>query len=288
MELELEDRVALITGGSKGIGLAAARRYVAEGARVALLARGREALERAAASLRAAGGEVEIAFADVRRDADVERAVQRTVERFGRIDILVHNAGGSVMAENYRQRAADLVPLRVEGEAWSVPYPFDACSLDDWTFTYDLNVLSAVRVLKAVLPHMRARKYGRIVLVASMSGKQRQAGQFEYVAAKAAEIALANSLAGEVLKDGILVNSVCPTTTHTDAADGLAEIVAARTGTSPAAVLEAFGARNFPLGRLALAEEVGDVIVFLTSARASYVTGTSVNVDGGTGSFLSD
>ena len=288
MELELEDRVALITGGSKGIGLAAARRYVAEGARVALLARGREALERAAESLRADGGTVEIATADVRRDADVARAVQQIAERFGQIDILVHSAGSSVMAENYRQRDADAVPLQVDGEAWSIPYPFDACTLDDWVFTYDVNVLSAVRVLKAVLPHMRARKYGRIVLVASMSGKQRQGGQFEYAAAKAAEITLANNLAGEVLKDGILVNSVCPTTTLTDAADGLAEIVSARTGTAPEAILEAFGANNFPLGRLARAEEVGDVIVFLTSARASYVTGTSINVDGCTGRFLAD
>ena len=288
MDLELGNRVALITGGSKGIGFAAARRYVAEGARVSLMGRGREALEHAAGRLRGAGGEVEIAAGDVRNDDDVERAVQKTLERFGCIDILVHSAGSSVMAENYRQRAREKVPLVTDETGWSVPYPFSASTLSDWAFTYDVNVLSAVRMLKAVLPHMRARKYGRIVLVASMSGKQRGSGQVEYAAAKAAEIVLANCVAAEVLKDGILVTSVCPTTTHTDAADGMAEIVAQAMGRSSQEILRDFGVRNFPMGRLAMAEEVGDVIVFLTSARASYVTGTSINIDGGTGRFLID
>jgi 3-oxoacyl-[acyl-carrier protein] reductase len=288
VDLELGGKVAFVTGGSKGIGLAAARRYVQEGAAVGLMSRGRAGLEEAAAALRALGGRVEIFAGDVTSDADVGAAAAHMAQAFGRIDILVHSAGSSVMAENYRKRAGDRVPFRFEGERFQVPYPFSASTLDDWRFTYDVNVLSSVRVLKAVLPHMQRERYGRIVLVASVSGKQRGSAQFEYAAAKAAEIALANCLAGEVLKDGILVNSVCPTTTLTDAAQGMAELVAARTGATPEQVIERFGAENFPMGRLATAEEVGDVIVFLTSARASYVTGTSINIDGGTGRFLAD
>lgn len=288
MDLGLDGKVAFITGGSKGIGFAAARRYVEEGAVVSLMSRGTAGLEEAAVALREANGRVAVQAGDVTNDSDVAAAVQHTLDTLGRIDILVHSAGSSVMAENYRKRDGDKVPFKVTGDRWQVPYPFADATLDDWRFTYDVNVLSAVRVLKAVLPPMQAQRSGRIVLVASMSGKQRGAGQFEYAAAKAAEIALANCVAGEVLKDGILVNSVCPTTTLTDAAQGMAELVAARIGDTPQAVLERFGAENFPLGRLALAEEVGDVIVFLTSARASYVTGTSINVDGGTGRFLLD
>lgn len=250
-------RCAIVCAASKGLGKASAFALARDGARVAICARGREALEAAAAEIRAATGAVVIpVVADVSRAADVERLVARAAAALGGIDILVTNTGGPKSG------------------------PFESISDDDWIAAIDAIVMSAVRLSRAVIPHMRERGGGRIIHVTSVSVKQPIDGLVLSNALRAAVTGLSRTLANELARDRILVNCVAPGYTATDRVADLNEAAAKREGVAPQDV-QARLERQIPLGRLGTPEEFGAAVAFLASPAASFITGTTLQVDGG-------
>ena len=256
LDLGLEGKVALITGGSDGLGRAAAARLVAEGARVAICARRGPHLEAVAAELRAAtGGEVEPVVADVSRAEDCRRFVEAAVRAFGGVDILVNNAGTSAA------------------------HGLDEVDDAAWQADIDLKLMAAVRLCRAVIPLMRQRGGGAIVNTTIVGGKAPAARSLPTSVTRAAGINLTKSLAHEYAKDGIRVNTICL---------GLLKSAQweRRAGDRPVADLYAEIARRVPLGRLGEAEEYADLVAFLVSARAAFITGTAINLDGGMGATV--
>lgn len=253
MNLDLTDKVAIVTGSSRGLGLASALALAAEGCRVTLCARGAERLDKAATEVRAVAGAVNRVLAvaaDLATPAGVERVVEQTVRQFGGLDILVNNIGLA--------RGADLL----------------ATSDEDWQEAFDQTLYPAIRASRLAVPHMRARGGGVILLIASIFGRE-TGGRMTYNAVKAAEISLAKSLAQQLAKDNIRVNSVAPGsilfpggswwTRQQQDPEGIAEFVR----------------RELPFGRFGTPEEVGQVVAFLASPRASWIAGASIVVDGG-------
>ena len=246
LDLGLKDRVAIVTGGSRGIGRAICFAFAAEGCRVAFCARGEDGVRQTESELRDTGVEALGVVADVTSVEDVERLVAQTAARFGRIDVLVNNAGG-------------------------------AGRLDDdatWQQAYETNLLAAVRASRAALPHLRAQAGGSIVHIASIYGRE-TGGSAVYNAAKAALISHAKSLARELAPQGIRVNSVAPGSIQHPGGSW-----DRRVQTEPEGMAR-FVAENIPAGRFGTATEVADVVVFLASSRASWITGACLNVDGG-------
>jgi 3-oxoacyl-[acyl-carrier protein] reductase len=252
MDLHLGAKIVLVTGASRGIGLATARAFAAEGCRVMLSARSSEALHVAEAGLRAGGATVASAVADVTQPDDAARLVQATVAAFGSIDILVNNVGGSVGARN----VADSTD-------------------EDWRATLEMNLLQTVRMMRLVLPHMRGRAGAAVVNVSSISGWSPQlAGSGQYGAAKAALIFDAERWALEFMPHGVRVNTVSPGSILVEG-NGWDRY---RIGSQ--ANYDDYVRHGFPMGRLGTAEEVADVIVFLASARAHWINGRNIPVDG--------
>ena len=249
-------RVALVCAASKGLGRASAEALARDGLRVAICARGREALAGTAAALEAAGGDVLALEADLRRAEDVARVVEATVARFGALDVLVTNTGGPPSG------------------------PF--LSLDDqaWSEAIDSLLLSVVRLCRLAIPHMRARGGGRIIHITSISVKQPIEGLVLSNALRSAVASLAKTLSVELAADNILVNCVAPGYTRTDRVIELADQSAAREGTTRAAIEQRMLSR-IPMGRMGEPKEFGDVVSFLASPAASYVTGVTIPVDGG-------
>lgn len=261
MDLGLSGKACAVTGASRGIGHETARLLCAEGANVVLVARGAEALAGAVADCAGDGGHAEALALDV-TDADAgERIVAACEERFGRLDVLVNNAGTA------RWRPVEEVPD------------------SDWQAAWELNVIAPLRAMRAAIPGMRQRGWGRIVNVASTAGKRPSALMPEYSVAKAAELSLSRLFADLHAADGVLVNAVCPGPTKSDlwmAEGGLLDQSKAAAGLqSRADALEAAGAKR-PIGRLAEVGEIAAAIVFLCSEHASYVSGAAWSVDGGT------
>jgi len=252
MDLGLRGKTALVTAASKGMGKACALGLAREGARVAMCARTENELQKAAEEVRKTGAEVLAVPADVTRAADVERLVRRVNEQFGGVDVLVANAGG---------------PPRGK---------FDELTDEQWTAAFELSLLSVVRLVRAVLPTMRQRRWGRIVTIQSTSVKQPIDGLLLSNGVRPGVAGLMKTLAVELGKDNILVNTVCPGRILTDRFLG----GATGSGLSP----EQYVARHstdIPLGRVGTPEEFANVVVFLASERASYVTGVAIQVDGG-------
>jgi len=249
-------RVALVCAASKGLGRASAEALARDGLRVAICARGSEALAATAAAIEAAGGDVLAIEADLRRAADVARVVEATVARFGALDVLVTNTGGPPSG------------------------PF--LSLDDqaWTEAIDSLLLSVVRLCRLAIPHMRARGGGRIIHITSISVKQPIEGLVLSNALRSAVTSLAKTLSVELAADNILVNCVAPGYTRTDRVIELADQSAAREGTTRGAIEQRMLSR-IPMGRMGEPKEFGDVVAFLASPAASYVTGVTIPVDGG-------
>ncbi|PEQ11307.1 hypothetical protein B2G71_17225 [Novosphingobium sp. PC22D] len=252
MDLGLEGRVAFVMAGSDGIGLATAQRLHAEGARVAICARDPERL--AAASATMPGSRA--VRCDVTRASEIDDAVEQVVTAFGPIEMLINNAGGPK------------------------PGPIDSLSDADWQAAVDLTLMSAVRASRAVLPAMRAARWGRIVTISSYGVKQPVPGLSLSNSIRMAVLGWAKTLAEQVAPDNVLVNTVCPGWTRTARVDQLVASRAKAEGRSGEAVSKAI-ADTIPLGRLGEVEEIANVVAFLASDAATYLTGTAIQVDGG-------
>ena len=251
LDLGLSGKVAIVTGGSEGLGRATAERFAREGARVAICARRKDVLERAAGDIRArTGGEVLAQPADVTRPADVQAFVDATVARFGGVDILVNNAGTSSAGA------------------------FETVDDQTWLTDLDVKLMGAIRFCRLVIPLMKARGGGRIVNVTTVGGKAPVARSLPTSVSRAAGINLTKSLAHEYAAQGICVNTVCL---------GLVKSAQwerrAKGGDLDAYYREA--AKRVPVGRVGEADEFADLVAFLVSARAGYITGTAINFDGG-------
>lgn len=257
MDLGLRDRVALVAAASSGIGFAAARELAREGARVFLCSRDEERAHRAADRIREeTGAQVVGSQADVTSDEDAARFVRLAEERAGRIDICVTNAGGSPAST------------------------FNETSLEMYRKSFELNALSAIRLAQLVVPSMRARRWGRVVNITSISVKQPINGLILSNTVRAGLTGWAKTLSTEVAPDGVTVNSVAPGYTLTERQDELAEVRARASGKTKEEMVEMWAA-EIPLRRLARAEEIAAAVAFLASERASYITGVTLQVDGG-------
>jgi 3-oxoacyl-[acyl-carrier protein] reductase len=252
MDLGLKDKVAIVTGSSRGLGLASARALAAEGCRVTLCGRTDATLRAAARDVSSvAGGDDRVLAvqADVSRADGVQLVVDRTIERFGGLDVLVNNVG--------------------LGRGGGLLETSDA----EWQEAFDQTLLPAVRASKLAVPHMTRRGGGAIIIIASIFGRE-AGGRMTYNAVKAAEISLAKSLAQQLAPMNIRVNSVSPGSILFEGGSWWK-----RQQENPVAIAE-FVKRELPFGRFGRDDEVGDVVAFLASSRASWISGTSIVVDG--------
>jgi 3-oxoacyl-[acyl-carrier protein] reductase len=257
MDLGLTGKVALVTAASKGLGRATATQLAAEGARVMISSRGEEQLARTAAEIgEKTGATVEYCAADVSDAADLARLLEVTADRLGGVDILVNNAGGPP------------------------PGGFDALDDAAWQQAFELNLLSGIRLIRGVLPHMREQGWGRIVTIASSSIKQPLDNLLLSNTFRVAILGLAKSLAIEFAPDGVLVNTVGPGRIATDRVAGLDATRAEKSGTSVEQV-RAAAEKGIPLGRYGTADEFAAVVAFLASGANTYLTGQALLVDGG-------
>jgi 3-oxoacyl-[acyl-carrier protein] reductase len=253
MDLGLKGKVALVTAASKGMGRACALGLAAEGARVMMCARSKTDLLAAADEVRRqTGGEVRAEVADVTKAEDVKTLVARTREAFGGIDILVANCGG---------------PPR--GGLWEM-------TDEQWHGAFDVSVLSVVRLIREVVPSMRERKWGRVLTIQSVSVKQPVDGLLLSNAVRPGVAGLAKTLAPELGPHNITINVVCPGRIMTDRF-----LSGARQAGLPVEEYVKKSSAEIPLGRIGSPEEFANVLVFLASERASYVTGVVLQVDGG-------
>ncbi len=257
MEFGLKGKVAVVTGGTEGIGKATALTLAREGAKVAICARGQPLLDAVAAEITKAGGEVLALSADMSKAADVERFINEVVKRFGGIDILVNNAGTSKRGK------------------------FLELTDDEWAADLELKVFGAVRCSRLAIPHMKKRGGGRIINITISGAKQPGAESYPTSVSRAAGLAITKALSKEFAADNILVNTICIGKIKS----GQHERRFTKDGVSADEYYGKLG-KDIPMKRAGEAQEVANVITFLASDAASYVTGTSINLDGGISGVL--
>lgn len=257
MDFGLRDRVAIVAAASRGIGFAAALELAREGARVFLCSRDKEHAREAAGKIHAeTGSEVVGIRADVTSDEDAERFVSAARDAAGRIDICVTNAGGPPATT------------------------FDQTDLDMYRKAFELNALSAIRLARLVVPDMRKQKWGRLINITSISVKQPIEGLLLSNTVRAGLTGWAKTLSTEIAADGVTVNNVAPGYTLTERQDELAASRSRGSGKSKEEMIAGW-AEQIPMRRLASAEEIAAAIAFLASERAGYITGVTLQVDGG-------
>ena len=252
MDLGIQGKVALVTGGSRGLGRVAALSLAREGVNVAICGRTQSTLDGTVAEIEALGVRGQGVVADVSDPDAMPGLNQAVVDGLGAIDILVNNAGGS----RAREDLADL-------------------PLDDFKAAFDLNLFGGFQLMREVIPHMRAQKWGRIINIASIYGRE-YGGNLAYMSAKAALIGATKHAALSLLTDGVLVNSIAPGSIEHP--EGSWERFQ---NENPPEVVADFISRNLPLGRFGWPEPVGDLVAFLASQRADLITGSCIVVDGG-------
>lgn len=253
MDLGIKDRVAIVTGGSRGLGRQIALSLAREGVKVAICGRTQDSLEKTLAEIKTHKVKAIAIPADVTEPGAAQRIYDTTVEQLGPVDILVNNVGGS------RGIGPDIESTPEEG----------------FRQIFELNLFDAFRLIKLVVPGMRQRKWGRIISIASIYGRE-YGGSISYMAAKAALIAITKHLALTLAKDNVLINSVAPGSILFPGG-GWDRFVREQ----PKEVVQEFIARNLPMGKFGWPEPIGDTVAFLASERASLITGACINVDGG-------
>ena len=257
MDLGLRGKIALVAASSKGLGRAVAEELAAEGAHLVMCARGKDTLEQTAESIRQKAAVKVIAVAaDVSDPNDAARVVKAAFDEFGRVDILVTNSGGPPSA------------------------PFESLTPEIWDAATRLLLKSAVELTRAVLPGMKERRWGRILNVTSIAAKQPIEGLMLSNSLRAAVIGFARTLANEVAPFGITVNNLLPGYTRTDRVQELARAAGGKAGGSSTDILAKWE-KEIPMGRLGEPREFAALAAFLASERASYITGSSIAVDGG-------
>ncbi len=261
MNLELNGRIALVTGGSKGIGAGIVRCLAEEGMRVAVCARPSTAMEALMAELQSAGFEVMAVPANVMDPEQVREAVALVVSRWGGLDLLVNNVGGAV---------------RYGG--------FEELGDEDWMRAFEFNVMPVVRFVRAVLPHLRRSTLRRIINVSSISAIQPGLFNPHYALTKSAVVNLGKQLANAFAKDGILVNTVCPGPVRSEAWEANIRAEAERTGKPVDVARELFEEREalkVPLGRVGQPADVAGAVAFLASQFSSWTSGSCLHINGG-------
>ena len=252
MDLGLHGKVAIITGGTQGIGRATAEQLAAEGACVVIVARGQARLDEVASAIRASGGKVHPVAADVAQPDAASRIVSAAIQAFGAIDILINNAGTSATGA------------------------FESVTDEAWQSDFDLKLFAAVRLVREAVPHLRRQGGGRIVNVTNIGAKAPGARTMPTTVTRAAGQAMTKALSKEYAPDNILVNSVCIGLVRAGQHETKARLAGVDLETHYATL-----GKTVPLGRVGQAHEAAKVIAFLVSDMASFVTGSSINIDGG-------
>ena len=256
MDLKLKGKVAVIGASSKGLGKAVAIALAKEGSNIVLCSRNKENLLKAEEEVKKYGTRVFAMVADLTKPNEVKKLINTTINQFGSIDILITNCGGPPSGG------------------------FLDFSLEEWQSAINLNLMSTIYLCRETIPFMLKQKSGRIIMITSVSVKQPIAGLILSNVSRAGVAGLAKSLSNEYGRNGILVNMVCPGYTTTERVFELANTISAQRKVSTEQVLNEWTSLN-ALGRLATPEEFANVVVFLSSSKASHLTGLAIQIDGG-------
>ena len=261
MDLALKDKVAVVTGGSKGIGRGIAEALAEEGCHLSICARHEDQLQRTAEELRGRGVRVAAVPCDLTDEADIQKLVDETLQKFDAVDILVNNAG-----------------------TVGNPGTMEEVSTQEWRDLFELNLFAVVSLTKKVVPHMKEQGWGRIINISSENGEQPYPDMIHYSASKGALNNLSKALSKEYADDGILVNTVSPAFIETPLVSSMMEQAAEAQGISPDEAVQQFMENDRPhieVGRPGGIEEVGALVAFLASEKASFINGANYRVDGG-------